>query len=145
MELSDKEKQQSLEYLQGLATEFIGDKNKIAKAIAVYLRNQIEDFHVEYLSDEQMRVLNPLIRNAIYSFLLDYEKQYSTISSLTNEKRCVKYIEKLTSPFLKQVLTDNALKKFNNLISENIGLPLTDLANGAIMLTGYNMLYVPNY
>ncbi|MCM1140959.1 MAG: hypothetical protein NC453_20505 [Muribaculum sp.] len=145
MELTDKEKQQSLEYLQGLATEFIGDKNKIAKAIAVYLRNQIEDFHVKYLSDEQMRELNPLIRNAVFSFLMDYGSEYSIISSLENEEQCSEYIETLTNPFLKQALTNNCVHKFNKLISDSIGLPLMDLANGALMLAGYNMFYVPSY
>lgn len=39
------------------ATSMLNDKNRIAKAIAVYLRNNIEDFHFNYLSDEQMRFL----------------------------------------------------------------------------------------
>lgn len=131
--------------LKELASALIADTNKVAKAISAYLRNQIEDYHVEHLSDEQMRNLNPLIRNAIFSFLVDYGDDYSIISSPVNEKLCSKYIETLTNPFLKQALTDNYVQKFNNLISENIGLPLTDLANGAMMLAGYNMFYVPSY
>ena len=33
------------------------------------VRNAMEDFHCEHLTDEQMRELNPIIRNAIYSGL----------------------------------------------------------------------------
>ena len=42
-----------------------------AKAIAAYVRMNIEDVHCEHLSDKQMKELNPLIRNAIYTFLVD--------------------------------------------------------------------------
>lgn len=46
--------------------QLINDKNNLAKSIAVYIRNKIEDIHAEHLSDDNMRTLNPLIRNAIY-------------------------------------------------------------------------------
>jgi hypothetical protein len=36
-----------------------------AKLIAMIVRNAMEDFHAAHLSDDQMRELNPLIRNAI--------------------------------------------------------------------------------
>lgn len=49
------------------------DNNYMAKTIAAYVRQNIEDFHARYLNDEQMKELNPLIRNAIFSFLEDYE------------------------------------------------------------------------
>ena len=39
----------------------------IAKIIGMEVRNSLEDFHVKHLSDEQMKELNPIIRNAIYS------------------------------------------------------------------------------
>ena len=35
-----------------------------AKYIAIVIRNAMEDFHHKYLSDEQMKELNPIIRNA---------------------------------------------------------------------------------
>lgn len=40
------------------------NNNYLAKALAAYVRYHIEDFHSKHLSDEQMRELNPLIRNA---------------------------------------------------------------------------------
>ena len=49
------------------------DLNVKAKVIAAYIRENIEPFHIKYLSDEQMKELNPLIRNAIYTFLKDEE------------------------------------------------------------------------
>lgn len=37
----------------------------MAKFIAIVVRNEMEEFHVENLDDAQMRKLNPIIRNAI--------------------------------------------------------------------------------
>jgi hypothetical protein len=42
----------------------------IAKIITMELRNSMEDFHVKHLTDDQMKELNPIIRNAIYSALV---------------------------------------------------------------------------
>lgn len=62
------------------------DLNFKAKAIAAYVRYNMEDFHAEgNLSNDQMKVLNPIIRNAIYTFLQD-ESDGNTfaISSVCN-------------------------------------------------------------
>ncbi|MEP0980645.1 hypothetical protein NC980_08755 [Leptolyngbya sp. AS-A5] len=40
-----------------------------AMIIAMYVRNEMEDFHCQHLSDAQMRELNPIIRNAIATAL----------------------------------------------------------------------------
>jgi hypothetical protein len=40
-----------------------------AKVIAMHVRNEMEDFHVQHLSDAQMKELNPIIRGAIYETL----------------------------------------------------------------------------
>ena len=42
------------------------------KIIAVNVRNKMEDFHIKYLSDEQMKELNPIIRQAIYEVLRQF-------------------------------------------------------------------------
>lgn len=42
---------------------------EFAKLISIVVRNAMEDFHCEHLSDEQMRALNPIIRNAIATAL----------------------------------------------------------------------------
>jgi hypothetical protein len=42
----------------------------VAKVLAMEVRNSMEDFHVKHLTDEQMRELNPIIRNAIFSALV---------------------------------------------------------------------------
>lgn len=46
---------------------------QMARYIAMVVRNAIEDFHCEHLSDEQMKQLNPLIRNAIATALHAFE------------------------------------------------------------------------
>jgi len=45
-------------------------ENSIAKIIAIVVRNQMENFHCKHLSDAQMKELNPIIRNAIYTALV---------------------------------------------------------------------------
>lgn len=51
------------------ATELNEHDRAVAKYIAMVVRNAMEDFHVAHLSDEQMRELNPIVRNAIYTAL----------------------------------------------------------------------------
>ena len=46
-----------------------------AKYLAIVVRNFMEDFHHKHLSDEQMKELNPIIRNAIYTALYANENQ----------------------------------------------------------------------
>ncbi len=41
----------------------------VAKYIAIVVRNAMEDFHSRHLIDAQMRQLNPIIRNAIFTAL----------------------------------------------------------------------------
>ena len=41
----------------------------LASYIAMVIRNAMEDFHHEHLSDEQMKQLNPIIRNAVCTAL----------------------------------------------------------------------------
>ncbi len=41
----------------------------LTMTIAMTVRNAMEDFHLEHLSDEQMAELNPIIRNAIATAL----------------------------------------------------------------------------
>lgn len=45
-----------------------------AMFIAGAVRNEMEDFHVAYLTDDQMAELNPIIRNAIFTALSAFEK-----------------------------------------------------------------------
>ncbi len=45
------------------------EMKRFAMLIAMVIRNAMEDFHCEHLSDEQMRKLNPIIRNAVYTAL----------------------------------------------------------------------------
>lgn len=58
----------------------------IAKVIAMEIRNSMEDFHVKQLTDEQMKELNPIIRNSIYSalVLLKYAGDESDVAKNQN-------------------------------------------------------------
>jgi hypothetical protein len=58
--------------------------NHTAKLIAAIVRRQMEDFHCKYLSDEQMKELNPIIRNAIYTALVRIEENPDAMSMYYN-------------------------------------------------------------
>ena len=66
-----KEKQKIAKILEDFKNKIENDLNFKAKAIAAYIRMHMEDFHCNHLSDKQMKELNPIIRNAIYTFLID--------------------------------------------------------------------------
>jgi hypothetical protein len=45
------------------------DLQCLSKYISSVVRNAMEGFHINYLTDEQMKELNPIIRNAVYTAL----------------------------------------------------------------------------
>ncbi len=45
------------------------NSQEMAMFLAMVVRNAMEEFHHGHLSDEQMKELNPIIRNAIYTGL----------------------------------------------------------------------------
>jgi hypothetical protein len=49
--------------------ELSKETRKLASYIAMVVRNAMEDFHCEHLSDDQMKQMNPIIRNAICTAL----------------------------------------------------------------------------
>ena len=68
---STTEKRKTCRMIASYEDKLKNDLNFRAKAIAAYVRCYMEDFHCEHLSDAQMKKLNPIIRNAIYTFLKD--------------------------------------------------------------------------
>jgi hypothetical protein len=53
-----------------VVTPRLNDSEKqTAKIIAMVVRNALEDFHCAHLTDEQMKELNPIIRNGIATAL----------------------------------------------------------------------------
>lgn len=56
------------------------ETKNLALYVAMAVRNAMEDFHHEYLSDEQMKELNPIIRDAICTALHAY--QHAEISDI---------------------------------------------------------------
>ena len=70
--MNRSQRENMAESLETFAFSLETDPNFMAKAIAAHIRMYMEDFHCKHLSDEQMKELNPIIRNAIYTFLIDY-------------------------------------------------------------------------
>ncbi len=56
-----------------------------AKVIAMHVRNEMEDFHCEHLSDAQVKELNPIVRRAIYETL----RQLYFLKKGTKKRRAV--------------------------------------------------------
>lgn len=52
--------------------------------LSMYVRNEMEDFHVQHLSDSQMKELNPIIRQGIYNALTYWK--FSTRSNDDEQK-----------------------------------------------------------
>ncbi len=53
------------------------EDQQLANYIAMVIRNAMEDFHCAHLTDDQMKELNPIIRNAVCTALHafnNYEK-----------------------------------------------------------------------
>lgn len=146
MEMSEELIGEAKEYLGTLAKDLLHDNNRLAKSVAYYVRNGIENFHVKYLSDEQMKELNPLIRNAIYTFLVDFKQEMDEIASNKNIKICIDYVIKNTHPFLlRKGLKKKAMKEFDEAVTKSIDVALRDISQGGLMLAGYGTFYVPKY
>ena len=47
----------------------VKEDKKLANYIAMVIRNAMEDFHCQHLTDDQMKELNPIIRNAVCTAL----------------------------------------------------------------------------
>lgn len=146
MKISDEENIKNNAFVEKIAKEIYSDNNRLAKCIASYVRNGIEDFHVDYLSDEQMRELNPLIRNAVYTFLVDFKGEMNKIASDENIKCCINAVIKNTHPFLLQVgLTPELTNIFYESVSDKLDLILYEISKGGKMLVGQEIAFVPKY
>jgi len=66
-----------------------------AKYIAMVVRNAMEDFHCKHLSDEQMKELNPIIRNAVYTAIYGF----MTSSRSEKSKRYVDHVFQMIPPY----------------------------------------------
>ena len=54
------------------------ETRKLASYIAMVIRNAMEDFPHEHLTDEQMKELNPIIREAVCTALHAFENYQSS-------------------------------------------------------------------
>ena len=49
--------------------------------VSIVIRNSMEDFHTKHLSDSQMKELNPIIRNAVYTALYTMHYSYDSMKA----------------------------------------------------------------
>lgn len=136
----------ALDFIKDVASEVLNDKNRLAKAIAVHIRNGIEDFHWKYLSDEDMHELNPRIRNAIYTFLMDFKKDICSISAECDTHGCIDYIANNAYICLLDIGISNELVvEFDECVFKRLYGSFYDISNGGMMMAELEILRVPKY
>lgn len=136
----------ALDFIKDVASEVLNDKNRLAKAIAVHIRNGIEDFHWKYLSDEDMHELNPRIRNAIYTFLMDFKKDICSISAGCDTHECIDYIYNNAYIYLLDIGISNELVvEFDECVFKRLYESFYDISNGGMMMAELEILRVPKY
>lgn len=133
-------------FIKNIAIEILNDKNRLAKAIATHVRNGIENFHWKYLSDDNMREINPRIRNAIYTFLVDFKKDVCNISAECDTHECIDYIAKSAYIYLLDIgISNELIGEFDEAIFERIYESFYDISNGGMMMAELEILRVPKY
>ena len=136
----------ALDFIKDVASEVLNDKNRLAKAIAVHIRNGIEDFHWKYLSDEDMHELNPRIRNAIYTFLMDFKKDICSISAECDTHGCIDYIANNAYIYLLDIGISNELVvEFDECVFKRLYESFYYISNGGMMMAELEILRVPKY
>ena len=71
---------------------------QMALMFAMHIRNEMEDFHCQHLSDEQMKELNPIIRQALY-------EMFRCLSPTTTKKSSIeKKYTRATINYLIQMI-----------------------------------------
>lgn len=105
--------------MNNLFLKLLADNNQegikaLSKIIAISVRNNIEDFHVEHLSDSQMKELNPLIRKGIYEALF-------TLANFDKNLYCKEwfsYLDKCVPPYWEESELDKTLAEIRDGFSE---------------------------
>ena len=144
MEIKISEEDKAL--LKQMASVILCDKNRLAKAIAVHVRNGIENFHWKYLSDDNMREINPRIRNAIYTFLMDFKKDICSISAECDTHECIDYIVNNAYIYLLDIGISNELVvEFDECVFKRLYESFYDISNGGMMMAELEILRVPKY
>jgi hypothetical protein len=83
------------------------EAQELAMYLASVVRNAMENFHCRYLSDEQMKELNPIIRNAIYTALYARENYNRSLAA----QNFVDFSIRLIPDYWEEpILTDDFLK-----------------------------------
>jgi hypothetical protein len=83
------------------------EAQELAMYLASVVRNAMEDFHCRHLSDEQMKELNPIIRNAIYTALYARENYNRSLAA----QNFVDFSIRLIPDYWEEpTLTDDFLK-----------------------------------
>lgn len=72
---------------------------QITLLIAMHVRNEMEDFHVEHLSDAQMKQLNPIIRQAIFDIVSLTSKQPETEADQKKAAQAIDWLVKMVPDY----------------------------------------------
>ena len=144
MEIKISEEDKAL--LKQMASEILCDKNRLAKAIAVHVRNGIENFHWKYLSDDNMREINPKIRNAIYTFLVDLGDKVDKVSMEDDANTCFDYVIANTYDYLIGIgISDELSNEFYEEVRSRLYQSFYDISDDGRAMVWLENLYIPKY
>lgn len=88
---------------------------RLAKYIAIAVRNAMEGFHVAHLTDAQMKELNPIIRNAICSAL----HAYLNVDNYPNAREWMDFQMQLIPPYWEEPEIAPFLRRENDAAEES--------------------------
>jgi hypothetical protein len=141
----------------------------LAKLIAAVVRNHMESFHCKYLSDAQMKELNPIIRNAIYTAIIyadeltedmcfhykiyipdDWEKNKKASGKFKKKenslaKLIAAVVRDKMEDFRSKYLSDAQMEELNPIIRNAIYTALVWLQDTPEAMDRYYIDYVPDY
>jgi hypothetical protein len=90
------------------------DTKQTAMLVAMTIRNAMEDFHIQHLSDAQMKELNPIIRNAVATALY-------ALRNYGEDEACTKFVNFQTilfPPYWEEPQLNEEFKKFVKYLEE---------------------------
>lgn len=86
------------------------EEKSVATYLAMVVRNAMEGFHSEHLTDKQMKELNPIIRDAIFTGLHSMRMKNKSSAALNY----LEYIAKMVPEYWEEPeLLPHYAKKFN--------------------------------
>ena len=99
-----------------------------------------------YLSDDNMREINPKIRNAIYTFLVDLGDKVDKVSMEDDANTCFDYVIANTYDYLIGIgISDELSNEFYEEVLSRLYQSFYDISDDGRAMVWLENLYIPKY